>query len=153
MPKLTYHSLQASPADAWLALLNSTTVRRHLLPHPPFTAESVNDWLTSKSRADQVPGCRVRAILSGTELVGWCAIQQESGSYELAIVLSPKYWGHGRMVMNEVLGWARELGHTHLFVHLPTTRQKTRAISKLLGDPVAATVIHDHAFNTYRIEV
>ena len=74
---LTYHHFDAALTEEWLEFLNSDLVRRHLIPHPLFTPESLRAWLQPKTEANQVPGCRVRAIQSGGELAGWCAIQFE----------------------------------------------------------------------------
>lgn len=150
---LTYHKLDASPDDAWLALLNSAEVRKHLLKHPQFTEETVRDWIQDKISKDIQPGCRIRAIHHDGRLAGWCGIQPESGIFELAIVIAPAYWGYGREVMNQVKIWAQELGHRELFAHLSSTRSQTRALARLLGQPVGVTSIQDHVFNTYRIEI
>ncbi len=139
--------------EEWLALLNSDLVRKHLLPHPCFTPETLKSWLQSKTNEDQKPGCRVRAIHSDGKLVGWCGIQFESGSYELALVLAPNYWGHGREVVTQLKKWAQELGHKQLLAHLPQTRPQTNALERIFGAPVAVTHIQGHIFNTYRIEI
>jgi len=77
----------------------------------------------------------------------------ESGDYELAIVLSPKSWGHGREAMNQIKLWAQEFGHKQLLAHLPQTRPQTKALEKLFGKPVGITDIEGTVFNTYRIEI
>ena len=150
---LTYHKLDASPDDAWLALFNSAVVRKHLLQHPRFTDETIRVWIQDKLSQDLQPGCRIRAVHHDGKLAGWCGIQLECGIYELAIVLAPAYWGYGREVMKQVISWAQELGHRELFAHLPSTRPQTKALAKLLGPPVGVTSIQDHVFNTYRIEI
>jgi len=150
---LTYHTLDVPPAEEWIELLNSDLVRKHLIQHPPFTTESLNVWLQGKIKSGQQPGCIIRAIHSDGKLAGWCGIQVESSDYELALVLSPKYWGQGRTAMNQVIKWAQELGHGHLLAHLPQTRPQTKALARLFGRPVAVNNIQGHVFNTYRIEI
>lgn len=139
--------------EEWLALLNSDLVRKHLVRHPHFTPETLKTWLQNKTNEDKRPGCRVRSIHSDGKLVGWCGIQFESNNYELALILSPNYWGHGREVMAQLLTWAQELGHKELLAHLPQTRQQTNALERIFGEPVAVTHIQGHIFNTYRIEI
>lgn len=150
---LTYRTLDTFPAGEWLELLNSDVVRKHLIQHPQFRMETLETWLQSKIKEGRKPGCRLRAINSDGKLVGWCGIQTESGNYELALVLSPKYWGRGREVMNQVIQWAQELGHKQLLAHLPRTRPQTRALQRILGQPIEVSNIQGHAFNTYRIEI
>lgn len=150
---LTYHAFDASPAEEWIDLLNSDLVRKHLIQHPQFTTETLKIWLQSKIKEDLEPGCRIRAIHSDGKLVGWCGIQFESSNYELALVLSPKYWGHGREAVNQVIKWAQELGHKQLLAHLPQTRPQTKALERLFGQPIGASNIQGHVFNTYRIVI
>lgn len=150
---LTYHTLDTSPTEEWLELLNSDLVRKHLIQHPQFSTENLRTWLQSKIEKELEPGCRLRAIHSDGKLIGWCGIQVESDNYELAIVLSPKYWGHGREVMNQVIKWARELGHKRLFAHLPQTRPQAKALVRLFGQPIGVSNIQEHIFNIYRIEI
>lgn len=150
---LTYLAFDASPAEEWIELLNSGLVRKHLIQHPLFTKVTIEIWLQNKIKEDQDPGCRIRAVHSDGKLVGWCGIQIESRNYELALVLAPKYWGHGREVINQVRKWAQELGHKQLLAHLPQTRPQTKALERLFGQPVGISNINGHIFNTYRIEI
>lgn len=150
---LTYHAFTTEPTAEWLALLNDERVRHHLLEHPLFDEASLAKWLSNKIAADQQPGCRLRAIRAGASLAGWCGIQFESGSYELALVLSPNHWGRGRQVVHDVLTWALELGHSHLVAHLPTTRPQVRALARLFGNPIANTFIEAQRFSTYHVDV
>jgi len=150
---LTYHSFDASPTEEWIELLNSELIRKHLIQHPLFTKEILAIWLQSKIKEDQEPGCRIRAIHSDGKLVGWCGIQIESNNYELALVLSPNYWGHGREAINQVKKWAQELGHTQLLAHLPQSRSQTKALKRLFGQSIGETKIEGHDFDTYQIEI
>ena len=150
---LTYHKIDTAQTDGWLELLNSDLVRKHLIQHPVFTSDTVAIWLQSKVEVDREPCCLMRAIQSDGRLIGWCGIQIESGEYELALVLSPKFWGHGREVVNQIKLWARELGHKHLLAHLPQTRPQTKALERLFGKPIRVSNIHNTVFNTYKIEI
>ncbi len=150
---LTYHTVDTSTTEEWLELLNSDLVRKHLIQHPQFTTETFRIWLQSKIKLDREPGCILRAIRSDGKLIGWCGIQIESGDYELALVLSPKYWGHGREAMNQIIVWAQELGHKQLLAHLPQTRPQTKALERLFGKPIRVSNIQENVFNTYRIEI
>jgi hypothetical protein len=150
---LTYHAIDSARREEWLELLNSEQVRKHLLQHPIFTAETLASWLSSKIDEDQTPGCRLRAICSNGALAGWCGIQRESGDFELALVLSAGYWGHGRRVVRRILEWGRELGHTHLLAYLPRSRPQTKALARLFGQPIGARSIQDTDFDSYFIKL
>lgn len=150
---LTYHALDTSTESDWLTLLNSEAVRKHLLPHPLFTEETLRVWLNHKTTEDAQPGCRVRAIQFEDKLVGWCGIQLESGHYELALVLSPDYWGYGREVMKQMMQWAQTLGHSSLLAHFPKTRPQTKALERLFGQPVGEYRIEGCVYNTYQIDI
>jgi GNAT superfamily N-acetyltransferase len=128
-------------------------VRKHLIQHPQFTAESLDDWLESKATEDQTPGCTLREIHCDGKLAGWCGIQFESGDFEVALVLSPAYWGRGREVVNEIRKWAREMGHKQLLAHFPQSRQQVRALTKLFGQPIGTSNIREHVFITYQIDI
>ena len=150
---LSYQTLGSSPTEEWLELLNSDLVRRHLVQHHPFTVESFDGWIERKVTEDQTPGCRLREIHCGGRLAGWCGIQFESGAFEIALVLSPAYWGRGREVVNEVKEWAREMGHKQLLAHFPQSRPQTKALTKLFGQPIRVTNIQEHVFVTYCVEI
>ena len=150
---LTYHEFYTSSTEEWVELLNLDMVRKHLIKHPMFTTESVKVWLQSKIKMNQERSCILREIRNEGKLIGWCGIQIESGDYELALVLSPKYWGHGRDAINQLKIWAQELGHNQLLMHIPQTRPQKKALERLFGKPIKVSNIKDSIFNTYRIEI
>ena len=150
---LTYQAFDILYLDEWLQLLNSDLVRKHLLEHPRFTRDTLIDWLHEKINEDREPGCRLRVVHAHGKLAGWCGIQSEAGAYEVALVLSPNNWGYGREVLNEVVVWARELGHKQLFAHFLQSRPQRKALTRLFGEPIGASTIKNHVFNTYRIEI
>lgn len=151
--KLTFSALDTPAHKEWLNLLNSESVRKHLLKHPIFDEGTLKDWLQDKIAQDRKPGCRLRAVQLEGKLAGWCGIQKESGGYEVALVLSPKYWGRGREILEVIVSWAREMGHQQLLAHLPQTRPQAKALARLFGDPIGVNTIQNHRFNTYRIEI
>lgn len=102
---LMYSPFDIPATEEWLELLNSDSVRKHLLEHPLFAKETLQDWLQDIIEEDSKLGCRLRTVQSEGNLAGWRGIQIESRYYEVALVLSPKYWGHGR----EVIGGSRNL--------------------------------------------
>ncbi|QEY32711.1 N-acetyltransferase [Synechococcus sp. RSCCF101] len=148
---LTCHPIDSCTIPELLALLNDARVRRYLMLHAPFTASSADDWLQVKQAEDRRPGCLIRAIRNGADLVGWCGIQKQDDSFELAIVLAPSQWSRGRDVLATLKTWGRQQGHTSLVALLPSSRPQRRAIARLFGQPSSETVLQGTVFNRYTI--
>jgi len=119
---IEYGPLNDLPAEHLIVLLNQQTTRQHLIDHDPFDANNIEDWINAKLEVDSQPGCRVRSVIVDGQLAGWCAIQYEAGQYEIALVLDHSYWGLGKTVLREILGWAQEFGHATLLIHFLHTR-------------------------------
>lgn len=139
------------PADL-LPFLNSEKVRKHLMQHAPFTVDTVTAWVNAKLEVDATAGCRVRAIVCDGALAGWCGIQLENESYELAIVIDERFWGLGRQVFNDMMRWAKELGHAEVLIHFLHTRRNYRFLNKIAKE-VYQTEMFGTRFTTYRLLV
>lgn len=86
------------------------------------------------------------------QLAGWCGIQREDGKYEIAIVIDDRYWGLGKKVFREMLGWAREFGHKTIYIHFLYTRPEYRFLRKISKN-VYESVLMGSKFTTYELEV
>lgn len=118
-----------NPGD-FLAVLNSDKVREHLIAHDRFTLESVTAWMASKIAIDQEQGCRIRAVVVGGQLAGWCGIQREGDQHELAIILGDASWGLGRRLFQDLMRWADELNHDVVYINLLHTRPRYQFLIK-----------------------
>ncbi|WP_101757973.1 GNAT family N-acetyltransferase [Oceanicoccus sp. KOV_DT_Chl] len=112
-------------------ILNQEKVREHLVSHEIFDEVLLEEWVKGKVQVNLQRGCRVKGIKLDGAVAGWCGIQFENGSYELAIVLGAKYWGLGISVFRDVMRWASELGHTEVVLHLFNTRPEYRFLKKI----------------------
>jgi hypothetical protein len=142
---------EIAPAD-FLPLLNKQTTRAHLVDHDLFDTDKVKEWIQSKIDVDSSPGCRVRAIAVDKQLAGWCGIQLEKGKFEIAVVIDDRYWGLGKSVFREIMVWAKELGHTTIFIHLLHTRPESRFLRKA-SKGVYESELLGSRFTTYELEV
>lgn len=152
MPRLEYLAFsQIDPAD-FLPMLNKQTTRQHLIDHELFTPDTAKAWVQSKIDVDACQGCRVRAIKVDNQLAGWCGIQLEEGQYEIAVVIEDIYWGLGRPIFREMMGWAKELGHTTVFIHFLHTRPQYKFLRKMSKN-VYVSELMGSTFTTYELEV
>ncbi|WP_429079615.1 GNAT family N-acetyltransferase [Aeromonas bivalvium] len=139
-------------AEDFLPLLNDETLRKHLIDHPIFDAAGVRAWMEEKRRIDALPGCRVRAVLIDSALVGWCGLQPDEEGVEIAIVIARVGWGRGLAIFNEMMGWARTMGHQEVVFHLLGTRPLYQSLARRAARVKKAT-LSGHAFTTYYFSV
>lgn len=137
---------------AFLPLLNKQTTREHLIDHQLFDAGSVKEWVKGKIDIDSSEGCRVRAITVDKQLAGWCGIQYEEGKYEIAVVIEDSFWGIGKSVFIEMMTWAKELGHSTVYIHFFHTRPEYKFLRKI-AKHVYKSELLGSKFTTYELEV
>lgn len=142
---------QVRPGEL-VPVLNDPTLRRHLVEHSLFDPNNIREWIDHKSRTDATPGCRVRVVYIGAEVAGWCGIQPDESGFEIAIVISKKFWGFGIAIFKELMGWAQELGHKELVFHLLETRAEYRLL-KRKATKIKQTELLGRRFTTFFISV
>ena len=152
MKKLEYVKFDEIDLKYFKDLLNKQIIREHLIEHELFDLNSVDSWIKEKIEINNIQGCRVRGIYSNSDLAGWCGIQLEKGKYEIAIVLDDRFWGIGKSVFVEMMGWAKEFGHDEVFIHFLHTRPEYRFLRKVSKN-VYETVLLGHKFTTYQLVV
>ncbi len=140
-----------NPGD-FLPLLNNEKIRKHLIEHELFTIDTLTTWMNSKIEVDATSGCRVRAIVCGGELAGWCGIQLEEGKYEFAIIIDDKFWGLGKKVFQGMMCWAKELNHDDIFIHSLHTRPDYKFLKKIAKN-VYESELFGSKFTTYQLTV
>jgi len=138
--------------DELVVLLNKPVIRKHLIEHEVFDTVSAKLWIEEKIKVNEVTGCRVRGVYINTDLVGWCGIQLEKGNYELAIVIDEKVWGLGKTIFKDIMKWAKEMGHTEVFIHFLHTRPEYKFLSKVAKN-VFITELYGNKFTTYQLSV
>ena len=150
--EIEYVPFVALNPTEWLDVLNDGNLRRHLVEHPLFGPESIQHWLNEKSEIDTLPGCRIRAVMIGGRLAGWCGIQPDEYGYEIAIVLCSAFWGIGIAIFKDMMAWAKEMGHGQLVFHLLDSRPEYKSLRKLACN-IHTTELMGRAFTSYVIEV
>lgn len=152
MSNIKYLSFNhVNPVDL-MAAINDDALRTHLIDHPYFDTASTQTWIDSKREIDAMPDCRVRVIFIGGVLAGWCGIQPDDNGYELAIVISKKFWGFGISIFKTLIGWAEELGHKEVLFHLLESRPEYKALRRI-ATKVYQTNLAGRRFTTYQVSV
>lgn len=142
---------QVAPKDL-MVVVNEDSLRTHLIKHPRFNTESIQAWIEEKNEVDTAPGCRVRVVSVGGVLAGWCGIQPDDSGFELAIVLSQRFWGSGRAIFKTLMLWASELGHKEVRFHLLDTRREYKALARM-ATKVYRSQLLGRNFITYHLSV
>lgn len=150
--KIIYVGLDKVSPDDFMVLLNKQKIREHLVDHDLFDSNTIKTWTQKKIDVDRTSGCRVRGIMLGNSFAGWCGIQLEDGKYEIAIVLDDAFWGIGKKVFNDVMSWAKELGHDEVFIHFLHTRPEYKFLRKISKN-VFETEMLGNKFTTYQLAV
>lgn len=152
MTKIEYTDLQELDQGELLSILNKDKIREHLVSHDQFNEQSLAEWVSSKLSVDSAEGCKVRGIRVEGTVAGWCGIQFENESYELAIVLNEAYWGIGTAVFKDMMVWASELGHRHVVLHLFNTRPEYTFLRKMASRVYESTML-GQKYTSYELRV
>jgi len=108
--------------------------------------------MNEKIEIESLEGCRIRAVFINGDLVGWCGIQQDNNGFELAIVISQKFWGFGIPIFKTLMLWAKELGHKEVLFHLLDSRPEYKALKKT-STKTNKTELLGRFFTTYYFSV
>ena len=152
MDTLSYPRFNIINPSDFLPLLNSETIRKHLVEHELFTIDTLSTWMHRKMEVDATPGCKIRGIYFKNELAGWCGIQLEEGKYELAIIIDDKFWGLGKRVFRDMMCWAKEPEHDEVYIHFLHTRPEYKLLKKIAKDVYQADFFGSK-FTTYHLIV
>lgn len=152
MSQIQFLSFNHVDPEDFLAIVNEETLRKHLIEHDVFTPTSIREWVNDKLKVDRLKGCRIRAVYIDNVLAGWCGIQPDKKGFELAIVISQGFWGHGISIFKTLMLWASELGHQEVLFHLLDSRREYKALKKM-ASRTHKTVLLGYCFTTYYIPV
>ena len=86
-------------------------------------------------------------------IIGWAGFKHwENQEFELLVVLSPQYWGLGKVIYYELLNQAKSTFKLHeLYVLLPKTRKSFRSIEKLGFRFCQTTIFNQESFLKFKI--
>jgi len=152
MREIEYVNLaQVNPED-FLPVLNDEILRLHLIAHGYFDSVSIREWMRGKLQSESVSGCRVRAVYVDGVLAGWCGIQPDHNGFEIAIVISQRFWGVGISIFKTLMCWAKEFGHSEVVFHLLETRREYMFLKRKATN-VQKSELFGRTFTTYWISV
>lgn len=152
MKDIEYTSLQDLDQSELLSVLNTEKIRKHLVAHNQFSEESLAIWVADKMTVNSTKGCKVRGIRLNGRVAGWCGIQFENESYELAIVLNEEFWGIGTSVFKDMMVWASEFRHSHVVLHLLSTRSEYKFLRKMASRVFKSTMFGQN-YTSYELRV
>lgn len=152
MKRIEYVRLDKVEPAGLVTLLNKKRIREHLVEHQQFTVGTVARWIETKINESSGRCCKVRAVFVDDRLSGWCGIQPDGTGYELAIVIDESHWGLGPRIFRDVMGWASELGHEVISIHLLHTRPEYKFLHKMAKN-VYSTELLGNRFTTYELAV
>lgn len=152
MSEIEFVSFDKVNAEDLMVVVNEDSLRTHLIDHPYFDVASLQSWAKDKIKVDALQGCRVRVVYIGGVLAGWCGIQPDDNGFELAIVISKKFWGYGIPIFKTLMHWANVLGHKEILFHLLESRPEYKALNKI-STKVHKTKQLGRCFTTYHVPV
>ncbi len=128
----TFHPFSDIPNEEWLLLLNHPDVIRHMpLATERWTEGAVTDWVKGKDAQWQTNGFGPWAIRMGGVFAGWGGFQREGREADLALVLLPKFWGHGPALVRRFLSRRLELNIGPVSILLPPSRIRVRGLARI----------------------
>ncbi|MEV0566442.1 GNAT family N-acetyltransferase [Dactylosporangium sp. NPDC050588] len=143
---------EVDPADL-IDLMNDPRVRRHMpLAVGRFGPEDCTAWVAAKEAMWHDHGYGPWALLVDGAFAGWGGLQPEDGEADLALVLRPAYWGHGRAIAERILAEAfGPLGLHDVTVLLPPSRGTAAAVRRLGFRPDGSLEVAGQPFLRFRI--
>lgn len=152
MCNIEYLSFKQVDPKELMTVVNEDSLRVHLVNHPSFNVASIQEWIEDKIKTNAIQGCRVRVVSIDGALAGWCGIQPDDYGFEIAIVISQRFWGYGIPIFKTLMLWAGELGHKEVLFHLLDTRREYKALAKI-ATKVHRTQLLGRNFTTYHLTV
>ncbi|UVL63547.1 GNAT family N-acetyltransferase [Pseudomonas sp. B21-032] len=143
---------EISSADI-IELNNNSRVLRHMpLGRPDFDEAKCAAWVAEKESQWQVNGYGPWAFLVNQKFAGWGGLQLTEGDADLALVLHPDYWGHGRAIFAEILRRAfEEIGLESVTVLLAPSRTRVKGMLRLGFQPDGEVCLDGVRFVRYRL--
>ena len=151
-PQLGFVRLTEVALHDVLELLNEPRNRKHMPLSSPFTPATARSWVDQKDGQWAANGYGPWAVLVNGQFAGWAGFQAEANGADFALVLAPRFWGHGGEITREALhrGFS-ELGLTEVLIALPATRSPERVVQRLGFRPAGEVIYGGVTFRQYRL--
>ena len=138
--------------DALTGLLNEPRNARHMPLAGIFTTEQTAEWVAAKDAQWAANGYGPWAILVDGALAGWGGFQNEENGADFALVLAPRWWGHGEAIARLLLARGfDELGLAEVLTALPYSRNSDRGVARLGFVPDGDVTYGSVRFRQYRL--
>lgn len=116
-----------------IELMNHPKVLNHMpLAQGVFDEAAYEAFITAKEQLWKQHGYGPWAFFIDGRFAGWGGLQYEEGDADLALVLHPNYWGHGKAVYNLIRERSfGEMGFFSITALLPPSRVHLSAMNHL----------------------
>jgi ribosomal-protein-alanine N-acetyltransferase len=150
---LEFTRLSEVAPNELIALMNLPGVRKHLpLARGEFGPSECAAFVAAKEAMWDEHGYGPWAFVIDGAFAGWGGLQPEGDDADLALILHPAFWGHGKAIYDQVIARAfGELGLTAVTILLPPSRGRAHAVQRLGFSPDGETTIHGERFLRYRL--
>lgn len=136
-----------------IALMNNPLVRRQMpLLEGEFTQANSEKFVAAKEQLWAEHGYGPWAFMDEATFAGWGGLQYEEGEADLALVLHPDYWGHGKDLYKKIIDKAfNELGIESIQVLFPPSRTRVQGLLRLGFQQEAEIEMGKERFIRYRL--
>jgi ribosomal protein S18 acetylase RimI-like enzyme len=135
-------------------LFNDPLVKRHMPLSPKkFDEDSYQQFIAEKQLMWEEHGFGPYAYFVDDTFIGWGGIQPDESDFELALVLSPKYWGYGKELYYDLI---KEAFIQHnlesVTILFPPSRTRVKWILKQGFKEEAQVTIKGKTFIRFRLK-
>ena len=136
-----------------IALHTDAAVIRHMpLAGGVFGEAECRAWVADKERLWATHGYGPWAFLVDGRFAGWGGLQREGGEADLALVLFPRYWGHGAAICRQIVKRAfGDMGLDSITALLPASRVRTGGMRRLGFAAEGEVSVSGETFVRYRL--
>jgi RimJ/RimL family protein N-acetyltransferase len=151
--KLEFKRLSEIDCSEYIALNTHPLVRRQMpLTSDKFDEEDCREWTKGKEKMWEEHGYGPWAFVIDGKFAGWGGLQPEQGEADLALVLHPDFWGHGKDIYEEIIRRAfGEMGLESVMILLPPSRTRVKGILRLGFKQDGEVEIGGERFIRYRL--
>ena len=150
---LQFKRLTQVNQQAIIDLMNNPLVRRQMpLLQGEFTEADCDKFVAAKEALWEAHGYGPWVFTEGNVFAGWGGLQYEAGEADLALVLHPDYWGHGKELYRLIIEKAfNELGIESIQVLFPPSRTRVQGLLRLGFQQETELEIGGETFIRYRL--
>lgn len=150
--RVDFVRLAAVPLAAVVDVVNEPRNARHMPLSGTFTEESAAEWVRAKDSQWEINGYGPWAVLLDNEFAGWGGFQREENGADFALVLSPRYWGHGAAITRAAFDRGfDELDLDEVLIALPYTRNPDQVVARWGFLPDGEVTYDGVPFRQYRL--